>query len=278
MVITDTPSQPFYKIAIDAVSPLPKTTKGNVFVLTMQCLFCKFCIAVPVVNIKAKTVAVAIAENLIAIHGVPKIILSDQGKSFRNKLLKSLSKIFNFDLKTTTAYHPQSNASLERSHAVLKAYLRTNAAHSDWDHLVPFAIMEYNSSPHRSTGFTPYEIAMGRNRRTPSSCIDEFEIDTYNGYAFDLATRLAEIRETALNALKNSKEKNKIYYDRKAKELNIKIGDKVYVNKLPRKNKMDKFYNGIFKVIELVNNHTARVQSENGKSLLVHKDRLKKFY
>lgn len=46
MVITDTPSEVFYKVAIDTVGPLCKTTEGNMHILTMQCQFSKFCIAV----------------------------------------------------------------------------------------------------------------------------------------------------------------------------------------------------------------------------------------
>ena len=36
MVITDTPSEPFEKIAIDTLGPLPITTSGNQHILTMQ--------------------------------------------------------------------------------------------------------------------------------------------------------------------------------------------------------------------------------------------------
>ena len=42
MVITDTPSEPFAKIAIDTVGPLPITTTGNQHILTMQCCYQNF--------------------------------------------------------------------------------------------------------------------------------------------------------------------------------------------------------------------------------------------
>ena len=39
MLITDTPKEPFEKIQIDLVGPLPITSKGNIHILTIQCVF-----------------------------------------------------------------------------------------------------------------------------------------------------------------------------------------------------------------------------------------------
>ncbi|OXU16544.1 hypothetical protein TSAR_007828 [Trichomalopsis sarcophagae] len=128
MVITDTPSEFFHKVAIDTVGPLCKTTEENMHILTMQCQFSKFCIAVPIPNIKAIIVADAFTRYLFAQHGVPRIILSDRGRSLKNKLLLELSEIYQFILNTTTAYHPQSNGSLEWSHSVLTDFLRNKAS------------------------------------------------------------------------------------------------------------------------------------------------------
>ena len=141
MVIT--PSEPFAKIAIDTVGPLPITTSGNQHILTMQCLLSKFCIAVS---------ADALARHFIAQYGVPTIILSDRGRSFQNKLLEELSKFFGFKLVTITAYHPQSYESLERSHALLDDFIRNHANDkSDCDRVIPFAMQEYNTSVHSAT-------------------------------------------------------------------------------------------------------------------------------
>ncbi|KAL7289516.1 hypothetical protein TKK_0016492 [Trichogramma kaykai] len=84
MIITDTPAEPFVKVAIDTVGPLPISHSGNKHILTMHCQFIKFCIAAPLPDIKATTIADAIARHLIAPFGVPKIILSDRGTSFTN--------------------------------------------------------------------------------------------------------------------------------------------------------------------------------------------------
>ena len=141
MMITDTPSGAFAKIAIDTVGPLTITTSGNQQILTMQSLLSKFCIAVSIPNIKAITIADALARHFIAQYGVPRIILSDRGRSCQNKLLEELSRFFGFKLITTTACHPKSNGSLERSHALLADVIRNRASDkSDWDRVTPFAM------------------------------------------------------------------------------------------------------------------------------------------
>ena len=63
MIITDTPHEPFYKIAIDTVGPLPITPNGNKHILTVQYAFSKYCIAVPIRDTKAVTIADTIATQ-----------------------------------------------------------------------------------------------------------------------------------------------------------------------------------------------------------------------
>ncbi|OXU19376.1 hypothetical protein TSAR_006864 [Trichomalopsis sarcophagae] len=189
----------------------------------MQCQFSKFCIAVPVPNIKAITIADALSRHLFAQYGVPRIILSDR------------------------AYHPQSNRPLERSHAVLADFLRNKApSKQDWDKVVPFAMHEYNTSVHASTGYTPFELVYGCPARTPNRLPDEYELETYNAYIQKLTECLREMQTIAQGNLIDSKYTNKQYYDRKARPLNIEVGDKVRVLKEPRYGKLDKYYNGQF--------------------------------
>lgn len=279
MVITDTPSEIFHKVAIDTVGPLCVTTGGNLHILTMQCQFSKFCIAVPVPNIKAITIADALSRHLFAQYGVPKIILSDRGRSFQNKLLQELSDIYQFRLNTTTAYHPQSNGSLERSHIVLADFLRNKAStKQDWDKVVPYAIHEYNTSVHASTGFTPYELVYGRPARVPNRLPDEYELETYNSYIQELTECMREMRDLARANLVQSKERNKTYYDRKARPQELEEGMEVRVLKEPRYGKFDKYYNGKFTIKEVRDNNNVLVESSNGKMVLKHKDKVCRYY
>ncbi|CAB0040138.1 unnamed protein product [Trichogramma brassicae] len=80
MIITDTPIESFDKVSIDTVGKLRTTTTGNCHILTMQCHLTKYLLAIPLPNIKATTIANALARNLICQFGAPRAILSDQGR------------------------------------------------------------------------------------------------------------------------------------------------------------------------------------------------------
>ncbi|KAL7291591.1 hypothetical protein TKK_0014634 [Trichogramma kaykai] len=170
MLITDTPGIPFYKIALDIVGPLPKSKNNFEYILTMQDNFSKFCLAVPLVDITAVSVADAFIKRFISIFGSPKVILTDQGSNFMSSLMKRLPKRFKIKQIKTTPYHAQSNGSLECSHHVLKEFLKQYTVSDDaWDEWVDLAILNYNTSVQESTKLTPYEIIFGRIANLPTS-------------------------------------------------------------------------------------------------------------
>ena len=82
MLITDTPAEPFDKVSLDTVGKLPTTPHGNRHILTMQDNFSKYCIAVPIPNLKTTTIAYAVATNLFSQYDAPRAILTDRGGSF----------------------------------------------------------------------------------------------------------------------------------------------------------------------------------------------------
>ena len=88
----------------------------------MQDNISKYCIAVPIPDISVTTVAHAITKHLFSQFGTPGAMFTDRGESSINNLLRKLSKIFRVKQITISGYRPQSNGSLERSHAVLRAY------------------------------------------------------------------------------------------------------------------------------------------------------------
>ena len=88
MIITDRPIEPFDKISIDTIGPLPIIANGNKHILTIQDNLTKYCIAVPIPNLKAETIADALARHLIAIYGAPRAVLSDKAPELIGKVLQ----------------------------------------------------------------------------------------------------------------------------------------------------------------------------------------------
>ena len=132
--------------------------------------------------------------------GIPQVILTDQGSNFLNDLFANVCKLRIKRIKTTS-YHPQSNGALERTHRVLVEYLRCYILEdqTDWDKWIPYTTFVLNTTPHSSTGFTPYELLFGRKPNIPGILQrDPPEIRyNFNSYVQELQSRLQSCYEVA---------------------------------------------------------------------------------
>ena len=99
--------EPFKRIAMDIVGPLPRSRRGNQYILVVCDYATRYPEAVPLRTTDAGTVA----EHLIHLFsrvGIPKEILSDQGTNFMSQLLKELYNLLRISQLRTSPYHPQT--------------------------------------------------------------------------------------------------------------------------------------------------------------------------
>ena len=158
--------EPFSRILIDCVGPLPKTKKGNQYLLTIMCASTRFPEAIPLRNTKTKTIVQALTKYF-TLFGLPKSIQSDQGSNFMSGLFQQVMHELKIKQYKSTAYHPKSQGALERFHQTLKRMMRTYCLETgkDWDdgvHLLLFAARE---SVQESLGFSPFELVFGHTVR-----------------------------------------------------------------------------------------------------------------
>jgi hypothetical protein len=145
MVVTSTANKPFEKIFLDIIGPLETSTEGNTYILTMQDDLTKFSSAVQLVDHTANSIAKAFVENFVCLHGIPESIVTDQGQDFLSKIFTACCKLLQIDKIKTTAYHPQSNGALERSHRTLAEYLIhfVNDKQQNWDQYLAYSMFVY---------------------------------------------------------------------------------------------------------------------------------------
>jgi len=93
-----------------------------------------------------------------------------------------------------------TNGALERSHKTLKKYLRnfSDDKQENWCEMLSYAMYMYNTTPHTSHKFTPYELVFGIQPLVPSSFLKPpSPVYNYNDYVGDLRTRMQEARQIA---------------------------------------------------------------------------------
>lgn len=224
-----------------------------------------------------------LVNNFICKFGIPKQILTDQGNDFTLNILKEVAKLFRIKHIQTTAYHPQSNGALERSHATLADYLKhyISDRQTDWCQWVNFAMFSFNTTPHTSTRFSPFELIFGVKPELPSSILQKPEFKyTYDNYVDDLKFKMNKSHEIARQHIINQKIKNKEHYDKKVvNNTNYEVNDFVYLrNELVQANHSKKLtanYQGPFKVIKVNSKVNCTLLIKN-KRVKVHCNRLKK--
>ena len=166
--------EPFSRVIIDCVGPLPKTKKGCEYLLTIMCASTRFPEAIPLRNIKAKTIVNALVKFFTFV-GLPKSIQSDQGSNFMSGIFQQVMYELGIKQYKSSAYHPESQGALERFHQTLKNMIRSYCfdTEKDWDeaiHLLLFAVRE---SVQESLGFSPFELVFGHTVRGPLKLLKE---------------------------------------------------------------------------------------------------------
>lgn len=226
--------QPFERVIIDCVGPLPRTKNGNQYLLTIMCAATRFPEAVPLRTITATSILKALTK-FFSTFGLPKIIQSDQGTNFQSRTFKQVLTSLDVKHVVSSAYHPESQGALERWHRTLKSMLRKYCLESDrnWDEGVPFVLFAAREAVQESLGFSPAELVFGHTPRSPLRALKEkilaHDISPENvlDYVSRFRERLHHANTLAKNSLSAAQIVMKRRYDRFAVKRHLQVGGKV---------------------------------------------------
>lgn len=100
--------------------------------LTIMCASTRFPEAIPLRNIKSKTIVNAFAKFFTNV-GLLLSVQSD--KNFTSQVFKQVMRELGIKYHTSSAYYPEFQGALERFHQTLKTMMRTYCLSSekDWD-------------------------------------------------------------------------------------------------------------------------------------------------
>src|SRR5436853_5436188 len=224
--------EPFERIGIDFVRPLEKTRRRNRYILVTTDYLTKWPEAKAMKDATATNVVKFIYEVIICRHGCPKIILSDRGTHFRNKLVEELCEKFKIKHKLSAPYHSQTNGLVERFNRTLcESLAKVSEKENQWDEHIEQVLFAYRTTKHATTKRTPFFMTYGREATLP---IDEIEIQENISEKGNILKRtydiinLTEEREEARSNVKKSQEKQKERYDKRiGEETILKIEDKM---------------------------------------------------
>ena len=199
----EVPARPWQKVGIDNFE-----YKSRNYVLVVD-YYSKFV----EIRLLQSTSAQSVVNNLKAIfsvHGIPEEIVSDN-MPFNSTFFKTFAKEYNIKLSTSSPTHSQSNGMSERSIQTVKQLFRK--AHEEGkDEYI--AMLEYRNTPVTGMKYSPAQLLMGRMLR---------DIIPTNPKLFE-----PKLPENAKIMLKQRQQKQKMYYDKSAKDMKpLEPGDSV---------------------------------------------------
>ena len=278
--------EPFSRVLVDCVGPLPKSKTGNEYLLTVMCTSTRFPEAIPLRNIKAKTIVKALTK-FFSFVGAPKAIQSDQGSNFMSGLFQQVMFELGIEQYRSSAYHPESQGALERFHQTLKSMMRTYCFQhgKDWDEGVHMVLFAAREAVQESLGFSPFELVFGHSVRGPLKLLKEkwlLETTDINllDYVSEFKERLHEACKMAHDNLKNSQTRMKTWYDRNARRREFKAGDKVLVFLPVRSNPLQARFFGPYEIETKLSdvNYVVKTPDRRKGKRMCHINMLKEYF
>lgn len=277
--------EPFDTIAIDFLSGLPATERGNKHLLVVTDHFTRWVECFPVPDMKASTVADVLVNEFIARFGCPRRIHSDCAANFQSDIITEMSRLLGIERSKISPYHPEGNSKCERMMRtvidMLSKYLNEN--HDEWDLHIPLLMMGYRSQVHSSLGYSPYFLMFAREPRLPADVSFAAPQARRNRTVAQYVDRLCEslkvAHKFALQTSDTRHRRNKALYDQKSNEFTYAPGDSVllYRSVVP-KGQYYKFVRPWKRAIVKAKlgefNYRVRLEGTR-KNLVVHHNRLK---
>jgi len=262
------------------VGPLPKTTKGNVYIVVAVDYLTKWPEAKAIPDATADSVAKFFYEDIICRHGCSKELVSDNGSAFISQMVEKLLQQHQVKHRLISPYHPQTNGLVERFNRTLcKAIAKyVQLVEEEWDKFIPSVLFAYRTMKHNTTKYEPFKLVYGRSAITPLDLLldSPFEDQDEATLEQSIVQRICQVIDIlepqlalAQKNVEKSQQEQKQRHQTSSTAQQFQIGDLVLKYK-HAKEKQSKF---LFKwvepytVHEVYGNGAYRLRAMDGKVL-----------
>ena len=291
----DVPEFPWEVMAMDEKTGLPMTSRGNNALWVFVDKLSRRGHAVPCpAKGTAEDVAKLFMDTVFKHHGMPHRIISDRDGRFTSAFWQHLMKAIGTALNIATTNRPQTDGKSERFIKTLRELISSYAEQhpQDWDLYVPSLEFAYNDSVHPATGFTPFEIDMGRSPITPVRMLVHgflarpalYREDSLGLDPTTYLQRIASTLQEAKGKIKVVLEKQRLLMDKGHEGKDYESGDFVYMQHprtgTPGHLTMDARFVGPFEVVRKVGASAYELKLPHDmrhKHNVIHEAKLKPF-
>ncbi|KAK3912999.1 Transposon Tf2-11 polyprotein [Frankliniella fusca] len=235
-------SKPWEVVSADLMGYYPTTPSGNRFLLVVTDLFTKYVEIFPIKKAEAKLVVDLLEHRIFLKHGVPRLLLFDNGGQFKCHAMNALVDKYHTTILFNYYYHPQANPT-ERYNQVIKRllatyvseYVKVKHPHRHWDKNLSELQAALNSAVHDATGFSPHRLVYGTElcldgRLRELRCPSDPSVPECASPEDRLANLsvLKDLYITVLERLRKAYEKNSKFYNLRRRDVEYAEGQIVY--------------------------------------------------
>ncbi|KAL0545745.1 hypothetical protein IC582_015636 [Cucumis melo] len=198
-------------------------------------------------------------DKIVSAFRALVLIVFDRDSRFTSKFWPSLQQALVTKLHLSTAFHPQTDGQSEQTIQTLEDMLRACVLQfkGNWDAHLSLMEFAYNNNFHSSIGMTPYEALYGRRCRTPV-CWDE--VGERKLVEPELVQITSENVKIIREKLKTAQDRQKSYVDKRRRDLEFEVGDKIFLKLSPwkgvlrfgRKGKLSPRFIGPYEILERI--------------------------
>jgi transposase InsO family protein len=268
-------------VAIDYLGTLTETIGRNRHIaLAIDC-FTRFVFARALPDQSADGFAEFLLDY-VGTFGIPKRILTDNAMNFKSKRIKEVESTLGITHIFSSPEHSQGNALAERAIQSLQEKINLvckqhNLEESDWDKILPLAVLALNTSQHKSIGYSPFELRFGEKHRLFSASLETKSRTALDTHVSHLIQKLDNVRAIAGTRQRSAQAAAKERYDREHRPITFEPDTLVQVRAKARRSKLADKYERICKVVSHSNDIYTLVDTHTNQILIRHINKLKKY-
>ena len=254
-------TRPFANCSMDFITDLPPVDGFDSILVMVDQGLTKGVILTPCSKtITAKDTGKLLLENLYKRFGLPDKIISDQGPQFASKSFIELLKLLGITSTLSTAYHPQTDRTMDWVNQEIEAYLSIYCTSHPEDWLTAIHTLEFmhNNRRHADRQSTPFELMFGNS---PVAIPYTFKNTKFPNLEDKMKT-LQKNREEALAA--HELARTRMIEQGKSTFTPFKQGDKVWLDtqniKMNYHKKIGPKREGPFKITKVIRPVTYRLK------------------